>query len=105
MFTAIYRFKVKTGFEERFLQSWRELTKLLIKHEGGLGSRLHKSVEENVFIAYAQWPNREMWEKQPKSNLPESANEIRNQMRESCSEIVTIHELEVIEDLLVKQDN
>ncbi len=101
MFIAIYRFKVMPGCEEKFFHSWRELTRLLIEYEGGLGSRLHKSAEENVYIAYAQWPNRDMWEKQPKTNLPDSAAEIRDQMRECCEEISTVHELEVLDDLLV----
>ncbi len=101
MFAAIYKFKVFPECEQKFFHSWRELTKLLMEYEGGLGSRLHSSVEENVYIAYAQWPNREMWEKQPKTNLPESAEEMRNLMRECCVEISTIHELEVVEDLLI----
>lgn len=101
MFSVVYSFKIKPNKKEEFLKSWEELTQLIIKHEGGLGSRIHRLNEEE-YIAYAQWPNRDRWEKSG-ANLPESADEIRKQMRETCQEIKTIYELDVIKDLLSQE--
>ncbi len=99
MFTVIYQFKVQQGREEDLVQSWRALTDLIYKYEGSLGSRLHKE-NETTFIAYAQWPDKETWENAG-SNMPEEeANKARELMKASCSEINTLHELEVVDDVL-----
>jgi len=90
-FTVIYSFKVVEGKEKDFINSWAELTKLIYEFEGSYGSRLHK-VNNNLFIAYAQWPDKEVYDRSG-NNLPESANKFRQQMRECCSEIKTEFEL------------
>ncbi|MCB0640773.1 MAG: antibiotic biosynthesis monooxygenase, partial [Phaeodactylibacter sp.] len=92
MFIAIYRFQAKPGQVQSFIEAWKDLTELIYQHCGSLGSRLHREDELN-FIAYAQWPDRDTW-KHPKP-LPATADAIRQQMRESCSLIETLHELEV----------
>lgn len=98
MFTVIYTFRAIEGRQDSFIEAWSELTKLIYKHEGSLGSRLHH--ESGVdYIAYAQWPDEETWDKAG-GNLPAIADKWRQQMRESCEEIKTIHKLEVVEDLL-----
>ena len=99
MFAAIYSFKIHPGKDADFLNSWKTLTKLIHQYEDSLGSRLHRA-SENEYIAYAQWPNRERWLKSGKK-LPASANKWRKQMRACCAEIKTLHELEMIEDLLI----
>lgn len=98
MFAVIYSFKVKTGRDRDFRSAWKELTKLIREYEGSHGSRLHRE-SENTYIAYALWPNRKKWEEFG-SNLPASADEVRERMREACVEIRTLHELEVTDDLL-----
>jgi len=98
MFCVIYSFKVKSGRKDDFIQSWKQLTQLIYTHEGSLGSRLHLA-SENHYIAYAQWPSRDSWEKAGKK-LPKSVEPIRSLMKDSCNEIKTMHELEMIEDLL-----
>lgn len=98
MFVAIYSFKVKENCEEAFIQSWEDLTKLIYQFENSLGSRIHRK-SKNEFIAYAQWPDKETWENSG-SNMPEKANSIRKIMKDSCEEISTIHELEMVSDLL-----
>ena len=100
MFIVIYSFKIIPEQKEIFLNNWRKLTKLIYKHENSLGSRIHKQ-DENIYIAYAQWPNSETFENSGK-NLPEESIEIRNKMREACLEIKILNKLEVIEDLLVQ---
>ncbi|MBX7043940.1 MAG: antibiotic biosynthesis monooxygenase [Ignavibacteria bacterium] len=103
MFAVIYRFRVPEENADDFLGSWKELTEMLIRYEGGLGSALHKSEHEpGEYIAYARWPDRNMWAKQPKLNLPPEAEIARTRMRDACEEISTLYELEILEDLLVR---
>lgn len=98
MFIAIYRFKVKKNNEEIFIEAWEDLTKLIYRHEGSLGSRLHKS-DSNEFIAYAQWPDRATW-KNSGDRLPPEADIVWKNMREACEEVENIYELDSISDLL-----
>lgn len=100
MFVAVYRFDVIAEKEKAFKEAWRALTELILKHENSLGSRLHHE-KDLTYIAYAQWHSKEQW-KNAGENLPEEAAEWRAQMKASCIEIKTIHELEMVDDLLVK---
>lgn len=100
MFVAIYRFNVKLGLEKQLIASWAGLTKLIYQHEGSLGSRLHQE-KDGVFIAYAQWPDRETWENAG-GNMPQNADKYRKDLREACTTIETLHELEMVEDLLAE---
>lgn len=103
MFAVIYRFEIKENKESEFITAWTELTELIYKYEGSLGSRLHLK-RDGVYIAYAQWPNKETW-KNAGDELPDFANEVRVRMRESCTKIETLHELECITDLLKSKTN
>ena len=98
MFAVIYQFKVKENMNSEFIDAWQRLTQLIFKYEGSLGSRLHK-LNESVYLAYAQWPNKETWENSG-NKLPESAKEAREIMRKCCSQIETLYELDCTEDLL-----
>jgi heme-degrading monooxygenase HmoA len=98
MFTAIYHFTVKPNQEAEFIAGWEGLTKLIYQHEGSLGSRLHHESEQH-YVAYAQWPDRKTWEHAGR-HLPPEADLYRQQMKAACETISTLHELEVISDLL-----
>lgn len=99
MFCAVYRFSVKPGADAPFKEAWRRLTELIYEYEGSLGSRLHSCGVDGEYIAYAQWPSRETWERA--SGIPaELADAPKKSMREACIKIETIHELEVVDDLL-----
>ena len=98
MFAVIYQFEVKKDNSEAFIKLWHDLTQLIKVHEHGLGSRLHKK-EDDVYIAYAQWPDEATF-KNSGQNLPESANKIRQQMRDVCISTKRLHELKLVEDLL-----
>jgi heme-degrading monooxygenase HmoA len=100
MFAVIYKFKVKEGKEEQFESSWRRMTELIMDYKGGLGSRLHKTTELN-YIAYAQWPNKSMWQADVK--MSEEVKEVGRLMKDACIESSTIHEMEMVDDLLVKE--
>ena len=97
-FTVIYSFKTIEGKEDVFISAWTELTKLIYEYEGSYGSRLHK-VDNQLFIGYAQWTDKETW-KLSGNKLPEKAKELRKKMRESCSEIKTEYEMNLVQDLL-----
>ena len=98
MFAVIYNFKVKPNKQERFIQGWKGLTELIYKFEGSLGSRLHR-VGELEYLAYAQWPSKEVWINAG-SNLPESATFFKSEMKESCVKIETTIQLDMVIDLL-----
>lgn len=99
MFIAIYQFDVNEGQDEQFKQAWKGLTELILKYENSLGSRLHHAKGQQ-YIAYAQWHSKEQWEKAG-GNLPPEAEEFRVCMKKACAAIKTIHELNVVEDLLL----
>lgn len=98
MYTVIYLFKVKPDRVKNFIEAWRDLTLLIYKYEGSLGSRLHKQTETN-YIAYAQWPDRNTWENSG-SKLSETSSAIRTTLKETCEKIDILFELKVIEDML-----
>jgi heme-degrading monooxygenase HmoA len=98
MFAVIYQFNLKEYRESEFKGSWKQLTQLIYEYEGSLGSRLHK-LNDTSYIAYAQWPDRDTW-KNSGNNLPDSANRARKSMRDCCTEIATLYELDCTEDLL-----
>lgn len=75
------------------------MTILIRDHEGGLGSRLHKK-SDTEYLAYAQWPDRTTWENAG-DKLPPEVDEIRQAMRSSCEKMDTLHEMDMVDDLLV----
>lgn len=99
MYAAIYTFEVKQNHETTFIKSWEELTKLIHKYCGSLGSRLHKT-KEGLYVAYAYWPSEEVWEASSEKLPEEEAESWRKQMYESCHNIETVHTLNTVSDLL-----
>ena len=101
MFAVIYHFIVKNGHEDLFESSWASLTDLIYRHENSLGSRLHKS-KESKYIAYALWPDQETW-KNSGELLPPEAKVWRSKLRSSCEKVLTLHEMEVVDDKLMNK--
>lgn len=97
-FTVLYSFEIKPEHEIRFMEAWENLTQLIYQYEGSYGSRLHKA-GNTTFIGYAQWPDKKIWEESGQK-LPPEADPIRQQLRDSCVEIKTLYELEVVKDLI-----
>lgn len=98
MIAVILKFKVKPNHTEIFIDHWKQLTEFIYEYENSLGSRLHKE-SDSVFIAYAQWPDRDTLN-DPDSRLPCEALEVRQRMRNACESIEKLFELELTEDLL-----
>ncbi len=61
-FAVLYRWRVHPEKVEAMRDAWRQLTIAIARERGGLGSRLHR-LGDGWFGAYAQWPNREVWER------------------------------------------
>ena len=98
MFVVLYSFTVKQNCEKQFINAWETLTALIYQYEGSLGSRLHHE-QQHTYIAYAQWPDKLTWEHSG-HNLPEEAEVFRQQMKDCCTDIQTIHTMEIISDQL-----
>ncbi|ASK79319.1 antibiotic biosynthesis monooxygenase [Paraphotobacterium marinum] len=97
MFVVVYEFEIFEGKEKNFRESWLKVTESIFKHFGSFGSRLHHSEKSNVMIGYAQWPNREQWQKGTslKDRIYESA---LNRMLECLIQSKIVYKLEVSDD-------
>ena len=102
-FSVIYSFKILDGRKDDFINCWAELSKLIYESEGSYGSRLHR-VSDNLFIAYALWPDKETY-LYSSNNLSEAATKYRQQMLDCCSEIKVEYELSVVKDLLKNESH
>lgn len=103
MYIVLYTIKVKPKHEEKFIEAWQGLTSLIYKHQGSLGSRLHKKDALN-YIAYAQWPNQSKFDNAG-GNLPKEADHYRNAMKAACESFEVLEKLEVVKDLLKEQQS
>ena len=54
MITVLFRWDIKPENEQAFKEGWSEIIHRNIEKYGALGSRLHKS-ENNQWISYSQW--------------------------------------------------
>lgn len=97
MFIALYRWKLKAGKEEQFRAAWSEVTLAIRAKHGSLGSRLHKA-EDGTWAGYAQWPTREMWEKD--RPLDASAEIARKRMSDAVAEKLPSLYMTVTDDYL-----
>jgi hypothetical protein len=78
---VLYRWKLKPGMEEQFIECWSHGTEYLLL-QGSFGSRLHKG-SDGLWYGYAQWPNAEAREI-AFSNSPETP--YRERMRAAIEE-------------------
>ena len=97
-FAVIYRWRLHAGKEDQFRQAWESVTLALRKKRGALGSRLHRS-DEGTWIAYAQWPDRETWEKSRELGPLDAA--MASRMKEAITESMPPILLEPVCDHLV----
>lgn len=101
MFCVVYRFPVKPEHEAQFKEGWRNLTEIIKRECGGLGSRLHQN-HDGAWIAYAQWPDEKTWA-EAKTDSPKA--ERNRQMMRECyldgQQIEVLYKLSVVDDLLL----
>lgn len=100
MFSVVYEFKVSQQNEEEFKKIWHQLTLIIKETRGGLGSRLHKDINrEGVWIAYAQWADKETWGNNSPFTHPHHIA-LQTSLISICDGIGIVYELEVADDLL-----
>lgn len=97
MFAVLYKFKIKSGMESKFEKAWAAMTFEFRDTHGGLGSCLHRDDDGN-FVAYARWPNRQLWEKD--KNIINAV--AMKEMRDCIEQSFPATPLGIINDLLVK---
>jgi len=107
MLIVLYQFTVKEGYEKIFETSWAAVTEGIKRTKGSLGSRLHTTEDPLVYIAYAQWPSKEVLAASSAGSGMSSefdANELEalRIMKESASKIETLHKMTVCDDKLVE---
>lgn len=56
-FIVLYRWRIRPGAEDGFIEGWSRITDLL-RSRGSLGSRLHRG-SDGLWYGYAQWPSAE----------------------------------------------
>jgi heme-degrading monooxygenase HmoA len=61
-FIVLYRWRLRPGLEDSFIEAWSRVTDLLKNERGSLGSRLHRG-SDGLWYSYAQWPTAESREK------------------------------------------
>lgn len=98
-FAVIYRWRLHPGKEEAFVEAWAAVTRAIREQCGGLGSRLHKT-DDGVWLAYAQWPSRAMWDEAALTDPDLQA--ARQQMKDAIAESLPDLPLEPVADLIVQ---
>jgi heme-degrading monooxygenase HmoA len=94
MFTAIYRWRLKPGREDHFIEGWTRVTTAIYADCGSYGSRLHKCAD-GTWLAYAQWPDAATRE-----GCHHSEQEGRRLMSEAVAEDLDPFLAEVVLDML-----
>lgn len=103
MYVAVYAWRVKPGYEERFREAWRRGTARITEIYGSHGSRLHRA-EDGRFLGYAEWPDEATWRKAFEAKMVYDDPEARAMFVEALEEDSRPGELiaamEVTDDLL-----
>lgn len=99
MFIALYEFTVKPDKTAEFKAAWYETTQGIYAELGSLGSRLHSTTQDNLFIGYAQWPSRAFREAID-GGLSPKYEAARHRMKECLLASKTLHEMQVESDYL-----
>lgn len=58
MIMVLFRWDIKPQYEQAFKEGWSEIIHRNIEKYGALGSRLHKT-HDNQWISYSQWLSEE----------------------------------------------
>lgn len=95
-FIVMYRWRLKPGCEQDFVEAWSEVTQELLSH-GSRGSRLHRG-SDGIWYAYAQWPSAET--RRRAFDAPRTIVDARVRMQEAVAEHFPEVTLEVTADFL-----
>lgn len=101
MFCIAYEFRIKPGQDEIFKTSWAAWTDAIHRVRGSLGSRLHTTMNEGVYVGYAQWPSREIYQTPPdESHFTADELRARDAMNAAIASANVMHMMTVIDDRL-----
>ena len=100
MLIALYEMRAKTGREKDFEKAWAEVTDAIYEVRGSLGSRLHKLETPGLYIAYAQWPSRTVYDAADGVVYSGAQEESRSRLRDTMDSARTLHLMEVCDDRL-----
>jgi len=95
-FVILYRWRIRAGEEEVFARRWSELMGLYQQLFGAVGGRLHRS-EDDVWVAYAEWPSRDQYFLAVERGIPDEA--IAEAMNRAVKERLEPEFLEVKADI------
>ncbi|MGD8977876.1 MAG: antibiotic biosynthesis monooxygenase [Gammaproteobacteria bacterium] len=98
MFCVAYRFHPLEEDDAAFIACWKEMTQLIESELGGLGSRLHRT-EDGDLYAYAQWPDRASWERMWETEETGRMAELSAHWRELAGPSEIVFAGDVVEDL------
>jgi quinol monooxygenase YgiN len=99
MFCVVYQWQIKANKDEQFRQTWCTITEAIFSQHGSLGSRLHKN-DDGTFVAYAQWPSRELWEDSAPTLGVDLARAEQNACLVEGTGVTVVFRLTVMDDLL-----
>ena len=97
-FAVLYRWRIKPGKEQQFVEAWSRVSDGLLRQRGSLGSRLHRG-SDSTWYSYAQWPSaqaRNVAFAMPAID-PEASALMRDAIAEALPEVV----LESVSDFMV----
>ncbi len=101
MYCVVYEFSVVRGQEKAFEESWAKFTEAIFRVKGSLGSRLHKTSQSDVYVAYAQWASRETFEMKTNDELFSNEEiEARETMKSTLENSKVVYKLDLIDDHL-----
>lgn len=103
MFVVLYRWRVKLGFEQQFVENWSAISSRLREKYDSLGSRLHRG-SDGIWYSYAQWKSAEQRE-QAFASEAGKFNEASEKRKEAIEENFPEILLETISDYLISTEN
>lgn len=82
MIAVLFRWEIRPGYEQSFKEGWSEIIHRNIEKYGALGSRLHKT-KDNQWLSYSQWVSEEHFN--GAQNIQDQHEEARIKMLQATS--------------------
>ncbi|MEG3193046.1 antibiotic biosynthesis monooxygenase [Lysobacter sp. D1-1-M9] len=101
-FVVLYRWRVRPGFEDQFVQGWRGVSRAYKRDRGALGARLHQGTD-GLWYSYAVWPSAQKREEAFSAGSPDPAASalVKEATVECLPEII----LDLVVDLLGSEND
>lgn len=100
MIAVIYRWRVDSKHEAEFRRRWHEITRDIVQHHGGGGSRLHHA-ESGEWVAYARWPSKTDRDRAFEARAHEMHD--TTPQGEGKAELIEEIWMEIVDDLLIPE--